>query len=294
MKVKKRITVNDSKKQALFSALYIVATPIGHLKDITLHALEVLKNVDLILAEDTRHSIHLLKHYAIQKPLKSLNEHNEGQKISFILSLIQQGQSIALISDAGTPLISDPGYALVKAAHGVGIRVIPIPGPTALVAALSVSGLPTDRFLFEGFLPARSSARREKLSALKKESGTLIFFETPHRILSSLEDMIWCWGESRLGVIARELTKQFETIDRDTLSSLLKKLKMNPEKQQGEFVILIAGATEAPSLNSEEIHLLTVLLKNFPLKQTVKLASEITQKNKNVLYKKALALLKAT
>lgn len=272
------------------SVLYIVATPIGNLSDITQRALDTLKQVDLIAAEDTRHSAKLLHHFNIDTKMFPLHDFNEEQQTRKILQILKQGKSIALISDAGTPLISDPGYRLVSEVRKAGIEIIPIPGACAMVAALSVSGLPSDRFCFEGFLPAKQHARLECLKNLAQETCTLIFYESPHRILKSLQDMIAIFGEKRRAVIARELTKKFENIHDDSLKNLAKYFTENPEKQCGEFVVLVHGAAkqETKEISDEDLKVLDVLLEELSVKQAVHLAARITGKKKNLLYQLAL------
>lgn len=274
--------------------LYVVATPIGNLGDMTSRAVEVLRSVDRIAAEDTRHSARLLRHFAIDTPMLALHEHNERVICAGIIARLQQGENIALISDAGTPLVSDPGYHLVSAAHDAAIRVVPVPGPSALVAALSVSGLPTDRFAFEGFLPAKKGARRARLEALVKEPRTMAFFEAPHRLLATLEDMVELIGAERLAVLARELTKTFETVRRGTLGELLSSAAADADQQRGEMVILVAGAREEPGaeLDAASRHLVEVLAAELPLKQAAALAARITGGKKNRLYQYALTLAK--
>lgn len=272
--------------------LYVIATPIGHLKDMTLRGIEVLKQVDLIAAEDTRHSISLLTHYGIQKKIISLHEHNERHRIERLLSYLTQGESIGLISDAGTPLISDPGYHLVKKLSEAGIPIVPIPGPCAAIAALSASGLPTDRFIFEGFLPAKTQAKMARLTELEMESRTLIFYESPHRVLSTLELMSSVFGAERKAVLARELTKLHETILRGTLDNLVQWVKEDIHQQKGEIVILIAGATKTKEFS--DVKVLSILLNHLPLKQAVDLASQITTHKKNELYELALKIKNKT
>jgi 16S rRNA (cytidine1402-2'-O)-methyltransferase len=224
--------------------LYVVATPIGNLKDITLRALEILKSVDCIVAEDTRHSQALLLHFAINTPLTALHEHNERERTDKLLERLQKGESIALISDAGTPLISDPGYHLVREARLKGLSVTPVPGPCAAIAALSVAGVATDRFLFEGFLPAKSLARTQRLTELLRETRTIVFYEAPHRILDSLQTMREVWGNEKPAVIARELTKVYETITTGTLLELCEFVKRDPNQQRGEMVVIVEGTKE--------------------------------------------------
>lgn len=274
--------------------MFIVATPIGNLQDITLRALDVLKTVDLIAAEDTRHTQKLLQHFAIQKPLISLHEYNETQKIKHFLTLLTEGKQIALVTDAGTPLISDPGFHLVAALQAAQIKIVPIPGACAAICALSVSGLPTDRFTFEGFLPAKRSAALTKLKLLTAEQRTIIFYEAPHRIEKTLELLIEVFGSERDACLARELTKVFETIRKDKLINLFNWLKKNEAQSKGEFVILLAGLTEniidTAAVELELKRLLTILLAEVPLRQAVDLAEKITGQKKNKIYRLALNL----
>lgn len=268
--------------------LYIVATPIGNLGDISSRALEVLQQVDRIAAEDTRHSAALLRHFTIDTPMFALHEHNERQKAEQVLGYLQQGESIALISDAGTPLISDPGYFLVREAHLAGIRVVPVPGPSALIAAMSASGLATDRFCFEGFLPAKGGARRKALQALAEEPRTLAFYESPHRIEESLGDMAAVLGEGRPATLARELTKTFETIRHATLGELAAWVAADANQRKGEFVLLVEGAVkgeEAVGPSAEACRIADILVRELPLKQAAALAASISGEKKNALYK---------
>ncbi len=267
--------------------LYIVATPIGNLGDISARALEVLQKVDRIAAEDTRHSASLLRHFAIDTPMFALHEHNERHKAEQVLGLLQQGESLALISDAGTPLISDPGYFLVREAHRAGFRVVPVPGPSALIAALSACGLATDRFCFEGFLPAKSGARRRALEALAQEPRTLAFYETPHRIEESLADMAATLGEERPATLARELTKTFETIRHAPLGELCDWVAADPNQRRGEFVVLIQGAeaVSGEGLDEETQRIATLLAEELSVKQAASLAAKISGEKKNAIYK---------
>jgi 16S rRNA (cytidine1402-2'-O)-methyltransferase len=266
--------------------LYVVATPIGNLEDMTPRAVEVLRQADRIAAEDTRHSAGLLRHFGITTPMLSLHEHNERQKAAALLQKLTAGESIALISDAGTPLISDPGYVLVREAQLAGIRVVPVPGASALIAALSASGLPTDRFSFEGFLPAKGGQRRKALEALRQESRTLAFYESPHRILDSLADMAAVFGEDRQVVLARELTKTFETIRHDSLGSLLEWIRGDANQQRGEFVVLVHGAEQSgEGIDAETRRIAGLLAEELPLKQAAALAAKICDEKKNTLYK---------
>jgi len=275
-----------------FGILYVVATPIGNLQDMSLRAIEVLKTVDGIAAEDTRHSAPLLRHFMINTPTMALHEHNERERAAKILERLQQGESIALISDAGTPLINDPGYFLVREARQAGIRVVPIPGPSAVIAALSVAGLPTDRFCFEGFLPAKSKPRLLHLESLRDETRTMIFYEAPHRVLESLQDMLQIWGPEREVVMARELTKVYETVYSSALSALIECVKNDANQQRGEIVLIVKGAEAiAPEVDVIAVdHVLRILLNDLPLKQAVELAAKIANKRKNEVYQRALQL----
>jgi len=274
------------------SELYVVATPIGNLSDISSRAIEVLKRVDLIAAEDTRHSFRLLNHLGIQKPMLSYHDHNEGQQTQNLLEKLKSGQVVALISDAGTPLISDPGYQLVRQAHENNITVIPVPGPCALITALSASGLPSDRFTFEGFLPSKQRARLACLEQLKNESRTVIFYESTHRIVASLEDMASVFGKDRRAVIARELTKTFETLRGDKLGLLCEWVNGDANQQKGEVVVLVRGADALPKDEArvEVEKVLSVLLEELPVKQAAQLAAKITGGKKNALYQLALEM----
>ncbi len=275
--------------------LYIVATPLGNLGDITSRALEVLSGVDTIAAEDTRHSARLLQHYAISTPLIAVHEHNERQASGALIERLQAGESIALISDAGTPLISDPGYHLARAAHEAGVKLVPLPGPSALTTALSVSGLPTDHFCFEGFLPAKQGPRRKRLEALIAERRTLVFYEAPHRILDTLNDMRDTLGEARPIFLARELTKSFETLRLTTLAELCEWVAADPNQQRGECVLVLGGAEERPRDEAppeEALRILSILREELPLKQAAALAAKISGEKKNALYKYALEMEK--
>lgn len=279
-----------TKRQSTDSAsLYIVATPIGHLDDISLRALNTLKSVDFIIAEDTRHSGTLLTRLGIKKPLTSLHAFNESSKTDKLIDQLLNGQSAALISDAGTPLISDPGYPLVKAAREKGIQVIPIPGACAFVTALSAAGIPCDVFTFAGFLPAKQSARLQKLKDLSQAHHTVVLYESTHRILPCIEDIMVVFGEDTPLVLAKELTKSYETFISGTGAELLSWLSSEPARQKGEFVLIISPKAEEQTKNDYQEILLT-LMKELPLKQAVKLTSQITQENKNEIYQTALAL----
>ena len=272
--------------------LYIVATPIGNRDDITLRALATLEQVDTILAEDTRHSRQLLTALGIKKPLVSLHAHNEGSKSDTIITALLQGQSFALISDAGTPLISDPGYPLVKLARAQNIPVVPIPGACALITALSAAGVPSDTFTFAGFLPAKQAARRQKLETLIHIDHTLMFYESTHRILDSIDDIAHVFGESCALVMAKELTKTFERFVAGTCAEVKDWLLSDSGHCKGEFVLIIPPRLIENKEDFEQENLLSILLAELPLKQAVKLACQLTNANKNIVYKMALDLAK--
>ncbi len=272
--------------------LYIVATPIGNLDDITFRAFEVLKSVDFVLAEDTRHSKTLLSHLDISKPIRAFHEHNEREKTKAIISEIYSGKSIALISDAGTPLISDPGYFLVAQAKKEGLKVVPIPGPTALITALSASGLASDSFTFLGFLPSKQTARVKLLIGLVGRTETIIFYESPKRVLATLTDMQTIFGDSREVCLAKELTKAFETIHTGSIPNLIEYLTIDQNHQKGEFVILIS-ATNKIDLAEAEIQLdslLPILCAEMGTSKAAKIAAKITGIDKKKCYKKAMDL----
>jgi len=270
--------------------LYVVATPIGNLEDMTPRALRVLREAEVIAAEDTRVSGALLRHFGIATRPVAVHEHSERGQIEPLLAQLRQGHSVALMSDAGTPLVSDPGYRLVRAAHEAGIPVVPIPGACAAVTALSAAGLPSDRFAFEGFPPARSAARRAFFEALRQEPRTLVFYETPHRILASLADMAAVFGAAREAVVARELTKKFEDIRHGTLAEQYAWYAEHAGEQRGEFVVVVRGAqpTAANVVDAERV--LRVLLEALPVSQAAALAARITGGKKNELYEEALRL----
>lgn len=271
--------------------LYVVATPIGNLGDMVPRAVEVLHAVDLIAAEDTRHSGRLLKHLGIDKPMVAYHDYGDERQVGRIIQALERGQKVALISDAGTPLISDPGYRLVRDVRQRGVTVIPVPGPCAAVAALSASGLPSDRFSFEGFPPAKSVARLKKFESLADDGRTLIFYESPHRILDSLVDMSQAFGGDREAVMARELTKAFETFLVGTLYEICQMVREDANQQRGEIVMLVRGAPEGLSVSDEEQQrVLKVLMEELPLKQAAALAAKITGGQKNALYQLALSL----
>jgi len=271
--------------------LFVVATPIGHLDDITYRAIDILKSVSIIAAEDTRTSAQLLKHFNITTPLTACHEHNESNKIEVLIQRLLNGENMALISDAGTPLISDPGFKLVRAAQENNIRVIPVPGACAAIAALSSVGLPSDRFSFEGFLPSRQSQRLIQLEKLKDETQTLIFYEAPHRILESVKDMAQVFGADRAVGFAREITKTFETIKKMTLAELVQFIEADHNQQKGEIVLVIGGATAEKDLDQEKLDkLLTRLLQDLSVKAASQLAADLTGIKKKVAYQRALEL----
>ena len=272
--------------------LYVVATPIGNLGDLSPRARQVLGEVDLIAAEDTRHSRPMLSHFGIGTPLIAVHEHNERRVCDDLLERLERGTSIALVSDAGTPLISDPGYVLVREARRRGIGVCPIPGPSALVTALSVAGLPTDRFVFEGFLPRSGKARDERLERLRRDDRTLVFYESGRRIVDTVTDLARVFGAGREAVIARELTKLYETVLADTLQGLVERLGTDAEQRKGEFVLLVCGAQIVPEDEqaAEADRILRLLMEELPLKQAAGLAARITGGKRNELYQRALAL----
>ena len=272
------------------STLYVVPTPIGNLGDITHRALEVLKGVDLIAAEDTRHTGLLLQHFAINARLFALHDHNEQQKADQLLAKLQEGQSIALVSDAGTPLINDPGYHLVRRCREAGIRVVPLPGACAAITALSAAGLASDRFCYEGFLPAKTKGRKDTLQALIEEPRTLIFYESTHRLLESLQDMVTVLGPQRYVVLARELTKTWESIHGAPVGELLAWVKEEETRRRGEMVLIVEGhkVQSDDAFPADALRTLALLQKELPLKKAAALAAEIHGVKKNALYKYAL------
>lgn len=276
------------------SILYVVATPIGNLGDITLRALETLKSVDAIAAEDTRHTSGLLSHFGISKKLIAVHEHNEHQSAEKLLMQLKAGENIAVVTDAGTPGISDPGAVVVDLVRKAGVKVVPIPGVSAVIAALSASGITQNGFLFYGFLPASGAARRKILQELAAQTVTLVFYEAPHRIVECVADLNAILGGERRITFARELTKTFETIYTCPLSLASAWLQADANQQRGEFVLLIEAAPlqEAAEIGEEAQRVLKCLLAELPLKQAVKLASEITNEKKNALYDLALKIKK--
>lgn len=270
--------------------LYVVATPIGNLGDMVPRAVETLQTVALIAAEDTRHSSRLLSHFDIKTPCVAYHDHSDEQRTEQLIARMHAGDSIALISDAGTPLVSDPGYRLVRSARQAGIQVVPIPGACAMIAALSAAGLPSDRFAFEGFLPAKQVARCTQLQNLAADPRTLIFYEAPHRILETLQDMAQVFGPEREVVMARELTKTFETIKGDKVADLAAWVAADSNQQRGEIVLLVHGAPkpENEAMTPAQMHTMKVLLEELPVKQAASIGAKLTGLKKNFLYDWAL------
>jgi 16S rRNA (cytidine1402-2'-O)-methyltransferase len=287
--------LHSGQKQKMECALYVVGTPIGNLRDISLRALDILTSADTIAAEDTRNTSHLLTHYGITaNRLLALHQHNERGAADKVIALLQQGQSVALVTDAGTPAVSDPGAVLVEAVLSAGFRVVPIPGASAVVSALSASGLARPHFLFYGFLPNKSAARRSVLQSVVDHPYTLVFYEAPHRIVESVADLQAVFGDEREIVLARELTKLFENIHRCKLGEALTWLNSDANNQRGEFVVLVAGIdAKQNELSPETEKTLAILLEELPLKQAVQLAVKISGANKNELYQRALELRNA-
>ncbi|EEW78211.1 16S rRNA (cytidine(1402)-2'-O)-methyltransferase [Haemophilus influenzae] len=278
----------------LTGILYIVATPIGNLQDITQRALETFAQVDLIAAEDTRHSGLLLSHYGIKKPFFALHDHNEQEKAHILVEKLKQGSNIALISDAGTPLISDPGFHLVRQCREAGIRVVPLPGACAAITALCASGIASDRFCFEGFLPAKSKARKDKLENIAEEDRTLIFYESTHRILDTLEDMQAVLGEERYIVLAREMTKTWETITGNTIKNLREWLLEDPNRTKGEMVLIVEGKPKSDNndeISPQAVKALELIAEELPLKKAAAIVAELYGYRKNALYQFGLVHL---
>ena len=267
------------------SGLYVVATPIGNLKDMSPRAVEILRDADLIAAEDTRHSQRLLQQFDIDTRLVAYHDHSTGQAVERVAACLEEGGTVALISDAGTPLISDPGYRLVRLAHERDVPVRAVPGPCAAIAALSASGLPTDRFAFEGFLPAKAGARANRLQALAGEQATLVLYEAPHRVLDCLTDLVEAFGPDREALLAREITKAFETIRRSTLAGLQAFVAGDANQQRGEIVLVVAGAREsAATLDEQTARLLTRLADELPGKRAAAVVADLTGLRKKDLY----------
>lgn len=273
--------------------LSIVATPIGNLDDLSERARQVLSSADLVAAEDTRHSGRLLQHLGINKQMMALHDHNERSRVTRVLEVLAEGRNVALISDAGTPLISDPGYVVVREARAAGYRVSPIPGACALIAGLCAAGLPTDRFLFAGFLPAKRSGRQAALEQVRHETATLVFYESPHRIIDLMRDLVTVFGADRECVLGRELTKAFETFYSGSAESVLEQLQSDPHGARGEFVVMVRGAEAQPDGGSAAVDtdkLLGLLIRDLPVKKAARIAAEVSGLGKNELYQRALEL----
>jgi len=286
--------LHNEHPQKLEPALYVVATPIGNLRDITLRALDVLAAADVLAAEDTRNTAHLLTHHGISaNRLIAVHQHNERSAAEKIITFLQAGQSVAFVSDAGTPAVSDPGALLVHAVRSAGLRVIPVPGASAAMAALSAAGLNEPHFLFYGFLPNKTTARRTAMLSLANHPFTLVFYEAPHRILECVADLCAVLGGERQIVLAREITKLFETIHACPLRDAEAWLKSDSNRQRGEFVLLVSAAIPEPGLSPDTLGTLTKLLDELPLKQAVQLAANITGASRNELYQRALQIKKS-
>ncbi|MEK9712821.1 MAG: 16S rRNA (cytidine(1402)-2'-O)-methyltransferase [Thalassolituus sp.] len=271
--------------------LYVVATPIGNLSDLSERAIKVLTDVDLVACEDTRHTQKLLQHLGLRKVMLSVHDHNERDRIQQVIGHLQEGRSMALVSDAGTPLISDPGYPLVNALREAGFQVMPVPGPSALITALSAAGLPTDRFLFEGFLPHKAGGRRERLEPLVNETATLVFYESKHRIIETLSLMAEAFGDDRRACVARELTKTFETFYQGTLAAIQEQLQADDDQTKGEFVVMVQGNPEPATASAFDTDkLFRLLLAELPPKKAAAIVADLTGENKKALYQKALEI----
>ncbi|MFV2005750.1 MAG: 16S rRNA (cytidine(1402)-2'-O)-methyltransferase [Gammaproteobacteria bacterium] len=281
---------DGSESIVLPGTLYLVATPIGNLADITRRAVAVLAQVDIIAAEDTRHSQRLLSHLGIKTKLRAYHEHNEERMTPKLLDELEAGRSIALISDAGTPLISDPGYRLVTQAHDRDVKLVPVPGVCAAIAALSAAGLATDSFAFEGFPPAKQGARLHFFEQFVEQKRTMIFYVSCHRIIETLKDMQTIFGGERRVAFAREITKTFETIKRMELSALIDWVVEDGNQRKGEIVLVLEGNIDSVSDTTQVDHYLSILLSELPVKQSVKLVVKLTGEHKNDVYKRALAL----
>jgi 16S rRNA (cytidine1402-2'-O)-methyltransferase len=294
--------VNDNRADSTgrpgAGTLFVVATPIGNLQDLSPRAAGWLRDADLLLAEDTRHTRTLLEACGIARPagtLESLHEHNERERVPALVERLQGGASIALVTDAGTPLLSDPGSLLVAAAARAGIAVVAVPGPCAAIAALSIAGLPTERFAFEGFLPAKAAARRDALQRLAQESRTLVFYEAPHRLAATLADLAAVLGAARPASIARELTKRFEQVYRGTLAELAARSRDDANMSRGELVLVVGGApaeSDAAAESRAALHTLELLLQELPVSQAARLAAQLTGRSRKELYERALLMSK--
>ena len=275
----------------MLGVLYVVATPIGNLEDFSARACTVLRDADAVLAEDTRRTRVLLERYAIPTPIRAFHEHNERRETPRLVARMLDGERLALVSDAGTPLVSDPGYVLVRAAHSHDVPVYCVPGPSAVTAALSISGLPTDRFTFEGFLPARRPRRMRALKMLEKETRTMVFYEAPHRLEDALSDFCAVFGGEREAAIARELTKRFESVVSGPLDHLLGDVRSRRIPARGEIVVVVRGSTPAQADDDTTDTMLRAILdEGVAVRQTAAIAARLTGRPRNALYRRALAL----
>jgi 16S rRNA (cytidine1402-2'-O)-methyltransferase len=290
----RHISLPDANSSQMSGKLYVVATPIGNLEDLTPRARQTLASVDLVAAEDTRHTRGLLSHIGAKPALMALHEHNEEQAAHKVIDALRNGRSVALVSDAGTPLVSDPGYRVVRAAHDQGLSVVPIPGACAATAALSVAGLPSDRFCFEGFAPSKTAARRRWLQSLANESRTVIIYESVHRIGECLADLVDAFGAEREAFIGRELTKMHEQCVHAPLGELQRRLEAGEIVAKGEFVIAVAGAAEQHGTAVDTDRLLELLAPHLHAKDAARIAAELTGKKKNALYERVLELKRAS
>lgn len=293
--ISKEAEINSSTTEQIDGRgqLFIVATPIGNLADISHRALKVLTDVDVILAEDTRHSKRLLNHYGIATRLKSCHEHNEADQVEWVATQLDQGLNLALISDAGTPLISDPGFVLVRALRNADHQIVTVPGPSSIIAALSVAGLPTDGFVYDGFLPSKSSARKTALERYLNQTRTAVLLESSHRIAACLSDIVEVLGEQRQIVVARELTKKFETVLAGQADEVLKIVLGDDDQTRGEFVVMLGGVAQVSDLDAQVQSMLAVLLTELPVKQAASLVAKMTSMRKNEVYQLALTMKKA-
>jgi 16S rRNA (cytidine1402-2'-O)-methyltransferase len=271
-------------------ALYVLATPIGNLGDISRRALDILNSVSVVLAEGTRHSKRLFNHYGITTKLRACHQHNEEKLVDWVVQCLAAGENIALISDAGTPLISDPGFVLVRALRAQGCEIVAVPGPSSIIAALSIAGLPTDSFVFDGFLAAKHAARCTQLARYQAEPRTIVLLESSHRIVACLQDIVEVLGGSRRCVIARELTKKFESVLNGTAAEILTALLIDENQTRGEFVLMLAGAKEVSQDQADTQAMLKILMAELPLKQASMLAAKLSGERKNDIYQLALAL----
>lgn len=288
--ISKDPTAINANEPGSAGELYVVATPIGNLSDISQRALDVLSDVEYILAEDTRHSKRLLNHYGISTSLRSCHEHNESNVIAWVAQKLDAGSNLAIISDAGTPLISDPGFVLVRALRERGYRVTPVPGASSIIAALSIAGLPTDSFVYDGFLNTKSTARRAQYAKYRHQTRTIVLLESSHRIIASINDLITELGSQRAVVVAREMTKRFETVLSGHAQEVADRLAADDNQTRGEFVIMIAGAQEKSEVDTDLEDLLQVLLTEVSVKQAASMAAKISGRRKNDVYDLALKI----